>query len=242
MTNVVERLTDHGNGLALECADWAELRGHRIPDIIRGSGIRVVFLFESPDATEVRLRYPLAGRSGEAVTKKLISLGLMHSRHNGKSIGKVVWRGDIRWLGLMNVSELPLQDTAYDIGDCGPNLELLLCRLPRIRRVSRGNLPNRRWRHTQNVQEIIICDLVARIRRLLQRPALPHPLIVPCGRFAKAALEAAKSMDDGLNIDSEITSIPDPGFIPHSSYKQWEKPRFDLAFDHLKSEIQRMVS
>ena len=236
MTNLVERLTDHGSDLALECAERAELDRHGVPDIVRGSGIKVVFLLESPDATEIRLQYPLAGSSGEAVVRKLVSLGLLHPRHSGNSIGKVVWRGDVRWLGLMNVCELPLQHTAYNIGNCGRNLELLLCRLSRTRVVNKGQLPKRRSTHTQTVQKIILCDLVARIRRVLQR-LTPNPLIVPCGRFAKAALEAAKSMDANLVVDSEITGIPDPGFIPHPSYGHWEKPRFDLAFDHLKSEI-----
>lgn len=247
MPNLIERLRDNAN-LGLADADWVKLRNYHIPDLVFGSGIRVVLILESPDIKEVRRGFPLAGKSGEDVLKKLCEWELLR-RHvaEGDSIGRLLYRGDVRWLGVMNVSRLPLQSKAYRVEDRGEEIELLLRRFSKVRRVKPNRaLPCRRCTHTQSIQEVIVCDLIARLRQILHRFASP-PLIVPCGHFAKVLLNAARLVGN-VEVNSEISGIPEPGFIPHPSYRQWmtcgrwRNNRFGDALEHLRSEIGNRLS
>ena len=236
MPNLIERFRDDGN-LELEHSDWTIPNGHYVPDLVPGNGIRVAILLESPHINEVWHGFPLAGPSGEMVAAKMASWDLLDHQlaSQGTSIGAIVSRQDIQWLGLMNVCELFLQDGAYSSGNSSSHLELLLCRFSKVREVKRNNLPCRRCTHIQRAQEIIICDLAARIRQLLQRFSSP-PLIVPCGRFAEASLDAARITGD-IELNSVIADIPCPNFIPHPSNGQWGRSRFADALEHLRSEI-----
>lgn len=236
MPNLIERFRDDGN-LELEHSDWTILNGHYVPDLVPGNGIRVVLLLESPHINEVSHGFPLAGPSGQMVAAKMASWDLLDHQlaNQGTSIGAIVSRQDIQWLGLMNVCELPLQDGAYLSENSSSDLDLLLFRFSKIRKVEKNKLPCRRCTHTQDIQQIIICDLAARIRQLLQRFASP-PLIVPCGRFAEASLNAARTTGD-IELNSVIADIPCPNFIPHPSSGQWGRSRFADALEHLRSEI-----
>lgn len=247
MPNLIERLRDSAN-LALEDGDWNKLRRYHIPDLVFGSGIRVVLILESPDIEEVRSGFPLAGRSGKDVLKKLDEWELLR-RHvaAGDSIGRLLYRGDVRWLGVMNVSWLPLQGKAYRVEDRGVGVDLLLRGFSQIRGVKADRpLPHRQRTHTQSIQEVIVCDFIARLRQILHRFATP-PLIIPCGRFAKVLLDTARLVGN-MEVHSEISDIPEPGFIPHPSYKQWmtcgrrSGNRFGDALEHLRSEIVNRLS
>lgn len=91
--------------------------------------LRVVLLLESPHTDEVEPsgihnRHPLAGRSGKDVTKVLMEWLPGSNLQDNESIGNLVNREhcDVRWLGIMNVSQLPFQNPAYNInGDARQN-------------------------------------------------------------------------------------------------------------------------
>ena len=78
---------------------------------------KVLFIGESPHTDEVKSgcdperRYPLAGQSGKRVTE---SLGDTVSGNQGdQPIGKLVAEGNVDWLGIINVVEVPLDPAAY---------------------------------------------------------------------------------------------------------------------------------
>ena len=93
-------------------------------DTVRNE-LKVALLLESPHTDEVELsdeihnRHPLAGKSGQDVTKVLMEWlpGLI--LQDNQSIGNLVNREhyDVRWLGIMNAGQLPFQSPAYDIND-----------------------------------------------------------------------------------------------------------------------------
>ena len=79
--------------------------------------LKVVLLCESPHTDEVCKQYPLAGYSGEVVADVLVKDVLCTSTPDvqNRAIGRLVKSGNSRfeWLGIMNVSSLPLQLKPY---------------------------------------------------------------------------------------------------------------------------------
>lgn len=76
--------------------------------------VRAILLVESPHTGEVQVGYPLAGDSGEAVTR-LISDNIQGLENLSGSIGKILngKPNPLPWLGIVNVCRLPLQEAAY---------------------------------------------------------------------------------------------------------------------------------
>ena len=249
MPSLIDRLRDSGV-VRLGESEWRDIKNRcyvndQLSENTENCSVKVVLLLESPHKDEVCSGHPLAGQSGIDVARKMIEWEILPSKFKTYpvSIGQLVHDKcrHVHWLGLMNVSELPLQDEAYNIRNCSPELELLLCRFGKIRTgVTKNNsLPHRHSPSTQKVQEIIVCDLADRINRLLERCA-SSPMFVPCGRFAKAALKEARNK---IQTEiCEISNIPPPGFIPHPSFHNWMKNGYKCPLAHLKSELSRLLS
>ena len=247
MPCLIERFRE-SEVIQLDESGWVALAERYVPDLVAESAdtgcttccpIRVVLLLESPHTDEVCSGYPLAGTSGSDVAKKLTEWRLLRQAGTGNPdpIGQIVRCGNshARWLGLMNVSNLPLQDLAYDLRNISPCLELLLCRFGKIRTgVKRDCLPHHRNPITQSVQEVIIDDLADRICQLLRR-CTSSPMFVPCGRFAQAFFrEVSRRIEEN---PLGLLDIPEPGFIPHPSRRQWTKQPYQCILEYLASKL-----
>ena len=90
-----------------------------VPDIgTYRNELRVVLLVESPHIHEVCHGYPLAGpekRSAGLIVKNKLSKCRLNLDIPDGPIGSLVYRGcdTVRRLGIMNVSQLPFQKSAY---------------------------------------------------------------------------------------------------------------------------------
>ena len=94
--------------------DWTGfLRSYLVPSVIPpGRSPRSWLVCESPHVVEVRERCPLVGRTGETVTRALVSANLLQPCCDA-AVGALIQTGAIDWLGIINASELPLQWHTY---------------------------------------------------------------------------------------------------------------------------------
>lgn len=207
ITNVVRKFKDTGSGgLSLSDTDMEILNRHCINDLPRSCidfwGVRVILLLESPYRDEVSLchLHPLAGTSGENVTK----IFAQHKVIDGElkdPIGCLVRARIIRWLAIMNVSQLPLQGKAYRRdARCSDQVRLLIKTFEQIKETlekrecdvekisPEKNLPQYRY-----VLNVIIEDFIRRISRIdtCARLYRHRPLVVPCGWVARNFLDKA---------------------------------------------------
>ena len=155
------------------------------------AGLGVVLLVESPHTYEVCHGYPLAGpqanRAGRHVRDKLVEWGLTLPE---RPIGELVHQGNaVQALGIMNVSQLPFQETAYDCtpwaeNDCrdrGDEWEDYIGYMNTI--VGNPGAVNRDDTRCQDLDDAIATDLGGRLTALCTNN--PDVLLVRCGRVAK---------------------------------------------------------
>ena len=121
MTNLIERLRNTQNrddaNLAtvvnLSPCDVKILKRYLVLDLPNSNAdidrVNIVFVVESPHVDEVCHKHPLAGSSGKNVTRKYLTTMIDSSEQSKKAIGCLVVSGQVPWLSLINVSQLPLQ-------------------------------------------------------------------------------------------------------------------------------------
>lgn len=195
--------------------------------------LKVVLLLESPHIDEVGLsdeihnRHPLAGTSGQAVTKVLMEWlpGLI--LQDNESIGSLVNRKhyDVRWLGIMNVSQLPFQSSAYNINDDArqnrPPWNEYKDSMSHIREKRRRceDHDNPLRCKINQLYHTIIGDLRRRLE--LMKFGRPGVLLVCCGEVAQKLYEKA---------DVRLCDT----YVPHPSHNQWI---YYLTLKKLKEQI-----
>ena len=181
--------------------------------------LRVVLLLESPHTDEVELpeihnRHPLAGRSGQDVTKVLMEWLPGLNLQDNESIGNLVNQEhcDIRWLGIMNVSWLPFQSSAYNISDDAsrdrPPWKEYKDSMEHIRKKRRRceDQDNPLRCKINQLYCMIIEDLRGRLESI--KSARPDVLLVCCGKVAQKLYE-----ETGVRMcDTEA---------PHPARSQW---------------------
>ena len=164
-------------------------------DTVRNE-LRVVLLVESPHTHEVCHHYPLAGsrgtNAGRIVRDKLMDCGL-NFPEQPVSIGQLVHdrHNAVQALGIMNVSQLPFQDTAYDctpwVGNdcrCRPEWPNYIRRMKTIKNGPDVCADARRTAECRRLDEEIAGDLGRRLRYLYENN--PDVLLVRCGEVAQA--------------------------------------------------------
>ena len=167
-----------------------------VPDIgIDQAGLRVVLLVESPHTHEVCHHYPLAGprgtNAGRIVRDKLVQCR-PEPQLPRQPIGKLVHQGHsaVQALGIMNVSQLPFQDTAYDCTPwvendcrCRPEWPNYIRRMKTIKKDPDVCADDRRTAECIRLDEEIAGDLGRRLRYLYEDN--PDVLLVRCGEVAQ---------------------------------------------------------
>ncbi len=191
-----------------------------MPDIVPPTAT-FVFLLESPHIEELKHGAPVSGASGASMSAVLFGerygrtpLGVMVKRNRDGQLG----RPSLDRIGLMNVSNLPLQRAAYG----GPQGDGRYA--PLFERMSALRQANDRVSfqdpQLNALQEILVDHLRRRLDRLSARPLS----FVPCGRFAQKFFRLA-------DVHSELWRILEN--IPHPSYNNWRKPTYAAAVQGL---------
>ena len=208
-----------------------------VEDLIGNGDVSVILVCESPHTDEINQYYPLAGGSGKAVTATLARFVFGRSETWNESmgypwnqpIGKLVKSNHpcFRWLGIMNVCPIPLQEKPYN--DNGVNCPRKLIKpVKTIRGLNPTRIvKKRRDSITRRVQSVILRSFKYRIRTA--RIMVPNATVIPCGKFAEAAFTAI-----GDNVD--ICGIP------HLSHSQWSPSNFWAEnIEEMCKEIRRRI-
>lgn len=203
--------------------------------LVRDGGVghdelRIVLLLESPHKEEVcrpdvNDRFPLAGRAGEHVRERMDewkpTLAL-----SDRSIGQLVHDQSLRGLGIMNVSQIPLQgETFRSVSNQGdqdfrnvPSWENCLKCMKAIRDRPRVNYRGLVCKscsrggylkdEMHQLRAAIEEDLKGRLETLRERS--PDALLVCCGHVAQTLYERVR-------IDEQETcNFPHPMCYPPS--------------------------
>ena len=255
MTNLIDRLRNAQNGDAADLAsavnlspcDVRILKRYLVLDLPHSNedrnDIEVVLVVESPDVHEVCHKHPLAGTSGENVTKKYVTR-MINDSDKSKPIGCLAVSRQIRWLSLMNVSQLPLSQEFYCVTQ--PNysdeLKRLLQSLGKIKNI----LQRKRYINyhppldilSNNVYDIIVGDLACRVRQIRHRQ---NPLFVPCGNFAYNSLQRTRGFLQRIRLDICIyqeSDIPHPTVANKNEYRS----RLDALANAIRLRVRRTTN
>ncbi|MCL6631403.1 MAG: hypothetical protein K6T63_02115 [Alicyclobacillus herbarius] len=208
----------------------AELRKHfEVPDIIQPSS-RFIFLLESPHVQELRYQAPVSGSSGATMTRHLFGeryarfpLGLLVKKNRDEE----KHRPSLDRIGLMNVSNIPMQGSAYRSHDVHRNYGEWLKALEWVRSNNQRDTFDSPL--AQAVQDVLVASLRAKLQKLTDRACV----MVPCGRFAQKFFRLADVHSEQWLV------IPD---IPHPSYNSWDRPRYQPAISRLLEAWERVAS
>ena len=83
---------------------YESLKDYFVNDLVYDE-VRVVFVLESPHTQEVKNGYPVAGKSGNDMSKVLFGLD--------EAFGKLIYEQIIKNIAIVNVCNYPLQKSAY---------------------------------------------------------------------------------------------------------------------------------
>jgi len=176
-----------------------ELKDYIVDDIVR-EDTKVIFVLESPHTQEVKNGYPVAGKSG--VDMSLVLFGL------NEPFGKLVYENRVNGVGLLNISNLPLQKSAYQ----NPHAKVL-----EFFEIIRQNPKPRK--HAKGGINLVIEKMLANFKNRLEKHK--DKKVVLCGRFAQNAFDA-------VFRDDEFRAVLR---VPHPSFNNWRKVKYadDIA-------------
>lgn len=159
---------------------------------------KVIFVLESPHTQEVKNGYPVAGKSGKDMSNVLFEDESLKKI----SFGKLIYDKKISGFGILNVSNIPLQKSAYKMQENeifrdfelirqNPSLRKKECSLNNTIRVFQTDFKNRLELHKDKK-------------------------IVLCGAFVQKVFKDIFSQSDFKNIIE----------VPHPSFNNWSKQKY----------------
>jgi hypothetical protein len=183
------------------------LQAYFVDDILY-EDTKVIFVLESPHTQEVKNGYPVAGKSG-------VDMSLVLFNQN-EPFGKLVKEHKLPHLGLCNISNYPLQKSAYAEDDRDAKvLEFFetIRQNPKPRKSAKGGI------------NLVIEKMLSNFKERLEKHK--DKKIVLCGRFAQNAF-------DVVFRDDEFQAVLR---VPHPSFNNWRKARYADDIEALKRFI-----
>jgi hypothetical protein len=185
----------------------SDLKKYFVDDIIYDD-TEVIFVLESPHTQEVKNGYPVAGKSGVDMSLVLFDVA--------EPFGKLINEHKLPHLGLCNISNYPLQKSAYDPADRDAKvLEFFetIRQNPKPRKSIKGGI------------NLVIEKMLTNFKGRLEKHK--DKKIVLCGRFAQNAFDA-------VFRDDEFRAVLR---VPHPSFNNWRKARYSDDIEALKRFI-----
>ena len=177
----------------------------------------IIFVLESPHVYEVKNGYPVAGKSGKDMSKVLVS----DKKLKKESFGKLIYEQKIKNLGIINISNIPLQELAYSTEDS--NFQNLPTQLIFKDFVLFRQNPSMRKKECRVNKLIGIFqeDFISRLS--------PHKdkKIVLCGGFVH------KIFNDCFSHQDFKETIE----VPHPSFNNWSKGKYKEKIEELLAFI-----
>ena len=167
---------------------YEKFKNYFVGDLIY-EDTEILFVLESPHTQEVMMGYPVAGKSGRDMSKVLCS--------SNEPFGKLIHDKQLSKVGIINISNYPLQKSAYNHDD--PLLELFekFRQNPKLRK------------HDKLGVNDVISKMMDSFKSRLELHT--DKKIVLCGRFAQNAFD---SLFHELNFKEVLR-------VPHPSFNQW---------------------
>ena len=182
------------------------LKDYFVDDLVDEDS-EIIFVLESPHTDEIKNGYPVAGKSGKDMSKVLFGLS--------EPFGKLLYEKKITNIGILNVSNYPLQKSAYKNQNL-QDLEFfeLIRQNPKLRKYDKNSI-------NQTTKKIML-DFKNRLSTCRDKK------IVLCGNFAQNAF-------DYWLDDKEFQEVLR---VPHPSFNNWTKIIYKQKIENLKDFIR----
>lgn len=181
---------------------------------------KIIFVLESPHVYEVKNGYPVAGKSGKDISKVLIK----DEELKKLSFGQLVFERRISNFGILNVSNIPLQELAYNLKtDKGTFSELPTQLIFKDFVLFRQN-PSKRKKdcRVNKMIDIFAQDFKKRLEVHKDKK------IVLCGAFVQKIFHDNFSLDEFENLIE----------VPHPSFNNWSKLKYKEKIKELLEFIK----
>ena len=156
-----------------------ELDHYVVPDLNLDNA-DTIFVLESPHINEVKKRYPAAGSSGVNMSNFLFEEADIQQI----PLGKLICSKRVTQYGIMNISNIPLQEKVYkssDINDVMKNLFWIRDRITKDK-----NAITAEFEDSREIKNHLIMLLLKSFTKRLNALSLQDKDIVLCGNFAQA--------------------------------------------------------
>ena len=170
----------------------------------------VVFVLESPHTQEVKNGYPVAGKSGKDMSKVLFE----DENLKKESFGKLIFNKQISDFGILNVSNIPLQKSAYKNQDDEIFRDFELIRQnPKLRK-----------------KECLLNNTIRTIQSDFKNRLELHKdkKIVLCGAFVQNIFK----------VTFPHANFKDIIEVPHPSFNNWTKKKYEQNIQELLEFIK----
>ncbi len=173
----------------------------------------IIFVLESPHVYEVKNGYPVAGKSGKDMSKILMSDETLKK----EPFGKLVYEKKLKNFGILNVSNIPLQELAYDVED--KNFSALPTQLIFKDFVRFRQNPSLRKKECRvnNIIRLFQKDFKSRLEQHKDKK------IVLCGGFVQKIFNDTFSHSDFKELIE----------VPHPSFNNWSKVKYKEKIEEL---------
>lgn len=196
--SVKDYVSEAGRGIYHDC---------HVPDLVPTGPqlVKLLLILESPHVDELAAKTPVSGEAGMTALEYLLPArpteslgGYVRAKHDA---------GDFR-VGILNVSNVPLQEQAFDDGGTKPTLsarDWLV--IERIRMSTARSVTGTQCAEANAAGGILLRGLEARVDALTLDADC---VVVPCGRFAQ-------------RFTRELRRLPvtAPLEVLHPSRRQW---------------------
>ncbi len=186
---------------------YEKLKDYFVDDLIY-EDTKVLFVLESPHNEEVKQGYPVAGKSGKDMTRVVFG--------GGDALGKLIFEKKVQKLGILNVSNYPLQMSAYD----DAKMEDAMVFFEKIRQN-----PRLRKNKMLSINKVINTMMNSFKTRLTSHT---DKTIILCGKFAEASFD---------NVVNEA-NFKEVLRVPHPSFNQWLRESNKDKIDMMLKAIQ----
>lgn len=185
---------------------FEKLSDYFVDDLIY-KDTQLLFVLESPHNEEVKMGYPVAGKSGRDMSKVLYE--------RGEPLGKLIFEQEVKNLGIINISNYPLQTSAYTNQEL-QEIEFFpkIRQNPKLRKHDKFGI--------NGVLTTIMDDFQFRLE--------PHKdkKLILCGNFAQSAFDTR----------FEESEFKDVLRVPHPSFNQWLRASNRELIEKLKEFIR----
>ena len=178
----------------------------------------IIFVLESPHVYEVKNGYPVAGKSGKDMSKVLIEDETLKKL----SFGQLIFENKIQKFGIVNISNIPLQELAYDLN----NKNFLALPTQLIFKDFALFRQNPRLRK----KDARVNNLIRMYQEDFRERLAIHKdkKIVLCGAFVH------KIFNDTFN-HSDFKEVLE---VPHPSFNNWAKEKYKAVIEKLLEFIK----